>query len=75
MNVSELQQEAKRLVADMVRLQESKAKMEREIEAENEKHKTDIAEKQDKINELEVEVMMLQEKYTASTRLVVYSNV
>ena len=67
-NISELRDEAKRLVADMVRLQEDKVKMERQMESEKEAHEKTLAEKQDKLHELEMEVLMLQEKYTASTR-------
>ena len=67
-NIRELRDVSKRLVADMVRLQEDKVRMERQMESEKEAHEKTLAEKQDKLNEVEMEVLMLQEKYTASTK-------
>ena len=64
----ELQEDSKRLVADVVRLQEEKVKMDRQMESDKEANEKALAEKQDKLTELEVEILMLQEKYAASTR-------
>ncbi len=67
-SIKDLQKEAKTLLADLVKLQERRVEMETEMDSNKEKHEKEVAELKSKNNDLEVEVLMLQEKYETFSR-------